>query len=374
MTTAAVELARSLVRLDTVDPPGDERAAAAVAGARLEAAGFEVAEQRLDGERANVVARLEGAGRRPALCLSGHLDVVPLGDAPWSRDPFGAEIDGDRLHGRGSSDMKGGVAAIVVAAERLAAAWRDADAGLELVLTCGEETGCKGARAAAAAGLLGDVGALLVAEPTANEPRVAHKGALWLRAQTHGRAAHGAAPAGGDNAIYPLARAIERLPRVSFDVEPHPLLGTPTIGVGSFHAGAAVNSVPDLATAEIDVRTIPALRHDRVVVDLGRRLGPAVELTPIADLPAIATDPRHPWVEDVVDALETVLGERPAPAGMAPFTDAAVLAPAYGHPPTAICGPGEPDQAHRTDEWCSISRIDAAVDVYVEIARRWCGL
>lgn len=374
MTTAAVELARSLVRLDTVNPPGSERAAAAVAGARLEAAGFEVAEQRLSDERANVVARMEGAGRRAALCLSGHLDVVPLGDAPWARDPFGAEVDGDRLHGRGASDMKGGVAAIVVAAERLAGRWREAEAGLEIVLTCGEETGCAGARAAADAGLLGDVGALLVAEPTANEPRVAHKGALWLRARTRGRAAHGAAPDGGENAIYPLARAVERLPRVSFDVDPHPLLGTPTIGVGSFHAGAAVNSVPDLATAEIDVRTIPALPHDRVVADLGRRLGPAVELTPIADLPPVETDPHDPWVEDVVDALAAVLGERPVPAGMAPFTDASVLAPAYGNPPTIVCGPGEPDQAHRTDEWCSISRIDAAVDAYVEIARRWCGL
>jgi succinyl-diaminopimelate desuccinylase len=72
--------------------------------------------------------------------------------------------------------------------------------------------------------------------------------------------------------------------------------------------------------------------------------------------------------------LAPVLGGRPEPAGMSPFTDAAVLTPAYGNPPTVVCGPGESDQAHRTDEWCSIARIEQAVDAYAEIARRWCGL
>jgi succinyl-diaminopimelate desuccinylase len=364
-------LARALVRADTVNPPGNEAEAAELVGGRLEAAGLDVRRHELAPGRVGIVARSPSLERRPALCLTGHLDVVPAGEAPWARDPFGGEVDGDRLHGRGSSDMKGGVAAIVGAVERLTGSWERAEAGVEVVLTCGEETGCDGARALAGSGLLGAVGAVLVAEPTVNRPRIAHKGALWLRAETFGRLAHGAAPGGGENAAQALAEAVARLPGLDFGVPPHPLLGGPTVSVGTFRGGANVNSVPDYAVAEIDVRTVPGLDDERALAAVRERMGAAVELSSIVQLDAVETDPADPWVSSVCDVLEPLLGERPEPVGMAPFTDAAILAPAYGGPPTIVCGPGEPDQAHRTDEWCSIARIEQAVEAYAEIARRW---
>ena len=204
-------------------------------------------------------------GERPALCLTGHLDTVPLGGADWSRDAFGGEIDGDRLYGRGTSDMKGGTAAIVVAAERVAALGEGA-AGLELVLCAGEETGCEGALALAQAdGALGQVGALLVAEPTTNYPCVAHKGVVWPDAVA--RRAHrprlDAAPgrerdlqarAGGGAARGLLARGRE-----------HPLLGDADRLLGTMSGGININSVPDFATAGIDVRTVPGLSGDDVL-------------------------------------------------------------------------------------------------------------
>ncbi|MEY2536230.1 MAG: succinyl-diaminopimelate desuccinylase, partial [bacterium] len=144
MTSDVVELTRELVRTQTVNPPGDEARAAQLLAARLESAGLEVTAHEPAPGRTSLVARWPGRSDAPALCLTGHLDTVPLGGREWARDPFGGEIDGDRLHGRGSSDMKGGVAAIVVAAERVAALGRGR-AGLELVLCAGEETGCEGA-------------------------------------------------------------------------------------------------------------------------------------------------------------------------------------------------------------------------------------
>lgn len=368
--TDAVELARTLVRAETVNPPGNEAAAARIVAARLDAAGCEVVTQEVAPGRENVVARLRGRSDRPAICFTGHLDVVPVGDAEWTHEPFAGELDGDRLYGRGASDMKGGVAAIVVAVEQLATGWTGAGAGIEVVLTCGEETGCEGAKALASSGLLGEVGAMIVAEPTSNQPRIAHKGVLWLRAETEGTLAHGAAPELGENAIYPLAEAVARLSDFTFDIPSHPLLGEPTLSVGTFHSGANVNSVPDRAVAEIDVRTVPGFDRDAFVDVLAQHLGPAVTLTPLLELPAVETEPSDPWVVDVLDVLEAACGERPEPAGMRPFTDAAVLAPAYGDPPTIVCGPGESDQAHRTDEWCSTVRIEQAVDAYVDIARR----
>ena len=370
--SAAVELAQALVRIDTVNPPGGEAAAASVVGERLDAAGLDVQAQQLDDGCTSLVARLAGSGARPAICFTGHLDVVPPGSR-WTRDPFAGEIDGDRLYGRGSSDMKGGVAAIVAAVEELARTWGGRAAGLEIVLTSGEETGCEGAKALVGSGLLGEVGAIVVAEPTANYPCIAHKGVLWLRAKTTGVRAHGATPELGRNAIYPLADAVARLNDFDFEVPGHPLLGEPTLIVGSFHGGDSVNSIPDAAVAEIDIRTTPAVDEGELLETLRAYVGPDVELAPILSLPAVETAPDDPWVLDVFDALEPLLGERPSPTGIRPFTDAAVLTPAYGGPPTIVCGPGEGDQAHRADEWCSINRIDQAVEVYVEIARRWCS-
>lgn len=369
-----IELARTLVRANTVNPPGGELVLAELLGARLEAAGMEVRLQEIGLGRANVVARSMSRERRPALCFTGHLDVVPVGGAAWSHDPFGAEVDGDRLYGRGSSDMKGGVAAIVAAVERLASVLAGAEASVEVVLTAGEETGCDGARALAGSSLLRDVGAMVVAEPTGNQPRIAHKGVLWVRAETTGLLAHGSTPELGRNAIYPLAEAVGRLEGIDFGVAEHPLLGGPTLNLGTFHGGGNVNSVPDRAVAEIDVRAVPGLGEDAVLAALRDRMGPAVDISPILSVPAVETDPADPWVADVFDVLEPLLGSRPTPAGIDPFTDAAFLTPAYGGPPTIVCGPGESDQAHRTDEWCSIARIEQAVEAYVEIARRWCGL
>jgi succinyl-diaminopimelate desuccinylase len=367
-------LAWILFRPDTVNPPGHVDGVAELLGRRLQNAGLDVRLQKVAPGLTNVVARSPSRGRGPALCLTGHLDVVPSGDAPWSVDPFGAELAGDRLYGRGSSDMKGGVAAIVAAVERLAGRWDAAEASVEVVLTFGEETGCDGAKALVHSDLLGEVGAVLVAEPTGNEPRIAHKGVLWLRAESTGRLAHGSAPEQGRNAILPLAEGVARLAGFDFGVPDHPLLGRPSLNVGTFHGGTNVNSVPDHAVAEIDVRTIPGLSDEVLITALQDEVGVAVSLLPVVQLPPVETEPEDPRVVEVCDVLKPLLGSRPEPAGMAPFTDAAVLTPAYGGPPTIVCGPGESDQAHRTDEWCSTARIEQAVEAYAEITRRWCGL
>jgi succinyl-diaminopimelate desuccinylase len=364
---SALDLALELVRLDTVNPPGNETPAADLIAGRLEAAGFEIARHEHAPGRPSLIARLAGRdAERPALCMTGHLDTVPLGGAPWSAEPYGELRDG-RLFGRGSSDMKGGVAAIVVAAERVAALGQG-DAGLELVFTAAEETGCEGARWLAGAGVLGRAGAVLVAEPTRGLPLLAHKGVLFARATTEGVSAHGSAPHLGRNAIYPLARAVVALSELRFDVEEHPLLGSPTLNVGTIGGGSGVNLVPDRAEAQIDVRTVPGLTGEAVLAALRAAAGPEVAIEPWIDLAPVVTDPGDPW-------LETVFAIRPAePGSVAYFTDAAALTPAYGDPPTVIWGPGEADQAHQTDEWASADLIDTAADHYFEVARRWCGV
>jgi succinyl-diaminopimelate desuccinylase len=370
MPSPVVDLALELIRLDTRNPPGREAAAAELLSRRLQAAGLAVEHHEHAAGRTSLIARLGASGARPALCLTGHLDTVPLGGARWSVEPFGELRDG-RLYGRGSSDMKAGVAAIVIAAERIAA--EAPEAALELVLCAGEETGCEGARQLVEAGVLGRAGAVLVAEPTGGVPHLAHKGVLWVRAATQGVAAHGSAPRLGRNAIVPLARAIAALADAAFDTEPHPLLGAPTLSIGTIAGGTNVNVVADRAEAGIDIRTVPGMSTAAVLDRLAAAAGPEVTLTPWLDLAPVVTNVDDAFAALCFDVAETATGMRPRPRGLSYFTDAAALTPAYGGPPTVIWGPGEAAQAHQTDEWADIAQIDAAADAFTEVARRWCA-
>jgi succinyl-diaminopimelate desuccinylase len=337
----------------------------------LEEAGFAVAMHEFAPGRTSVVARRGGGG--PPLCFAGHLDTVPLGAAPWKHDAFGGEIDAGRLFGRGASDMKSGVAAMVAAAVRLGRAPLR-KGGLTLVLVAGEETGCEGAaHLARTPGALGQAGAMVVGEPTGNVPVIGHKGALWLRARTRGVTAHGSMPEKGVNAVVKAARAVLALSGFHFDVAPDPLLGAPSLNIGTFHGGLNVNSGPDEAVIGLDMRTVPALRHAELRRQIAELLGPEVELTPMVDLEGVRTSQDDPFVQGVREAVAQVTGERPAPGIATYFTDASVLTPAYGGIPTVVLGPGEMALCHQTDEHCRVERIEQAVEAYLRIAQSWCG-
>jgi succinyl-diaminopimelate desuccinylase len=371
MSLDALQLTKDLVRMNTVNPPGNEEDCARMIGRILEDAGFRVRFHSYAARRVNVIADVGGTAAKPPLCLTGHMDVVPLGAAPWTRNPFDGETEAGRLFGRGSSDMKSGVAALVVAACRLAPRLANT-AGLELVITAGEEQGCEGARYLTRDRALGRAGAIVVAEPSANQPFVGHKGALWLRARTKGVTAHGSMPERGVNAIYKAARAVGTLEAFRFSAQAHELMGPATLNVGTIRGGLNINSVPDEAQIEIDIRTVPTVDHRALIEELARQLGTDVTLEPLIDVGPVFTSPDDAWVESVFDVMSSILGSRPQPATATYFTDAAMLKPAYGNPPAIILGPGEPQMAHQTDEYCLIDRIEQAVGAYEEIIRRWC--
>ena len=364
----AIELTRQLVRFDTRNPPGNEDACVRFVADRLRAAGFDVQTYEFAQGRTNLIVRGRSPSDRPPLCLSGHLDTVPLGEAPWTRDPLAGTIVGDRLYGRGASDMKSGVAAMVTAA-----CTRGPRPEVCLVLTAGEENGCEGARYLAARGLLPErLGALVVGEPTANVPLVGHKGVLWMEIEVTGRTAHGSAPELGDNAVYKAARLIRRLEGWTFAEKPHPVLGSPTLSVGMLHGGLNINSVPDRAVISLDIRTIPGVDHDALREAVARCSDVPVEIRTLADMASVASDPADAWIRQVFDVVEKRTGERPVPRGAAYFTDAAALRSAGQAPPTVILGPGEPSQAHQTDEFVRLPNIEAAVAIYTDIIRAWC--
>jgi succinyl-diaminopimelate desuccinylase len=366
-----VELTQTLVRMDTINPPGNEEPAARYIGELLAGAGLEVSYPRLGENSTGLIAVVPGESSKFPLVFTGHLDTVPVGDAPWDSPPHGAEIKNGRLMGRGSSDMKSGVAAMAVTALQLAEE-PAGEGGVVFVFTAGEETGSEGAFQMKESGVLPhEAGAIVVAEPTGNIPLLGHKGAFWLECTAKGKSAHGSMPDLGENAIYKAARAAASLEDFFSSAEAHPQLGKPTVNVGTFAGGSKINMVPDSARFRVDLRSVPGVEHGSLFEDIQTHLGPDIEIDRLIDLPGILTPADDPWVIQVLDIMARIQGSRSEPGYVNFFTDASVLTYALNTPPTLILGPGEPSLAHQTNEYCVVEKIGQAVEFYLAIARDW---
>ena len=369
MSKDAVELTRSLLSFQTV--MGGEHDLARMAGAMLQEWGYSVEFYDYEEGRTSVVARAGGSDKKAPLCLTGHLDVVPLGSRKWSKDPFQGETDGDRLYGRGTSDMKSGVAAMLLASrsfkDRLSGS-----PGIVLVLTAAEEGGCIGSRhLAEQKKLMGRAGAMIVGEPTSNYPLVGHKGSIKFHARFRGVSAHGSMPELGDNAVYKAARAVSALEGFDFKATPHAVMGKPTLNVGTISGGSGVNLVPDEATIGVDMRTVPGVDHQAVLSKMKALLGQDAELDVFSDLAPVWTAPDDEWMRRVFEICKPFVGEPPQ-ARTAPYmTDAANLLKVYAGAPTVVLGPGEAAQAHQTDEYCSMERVRQAVAIYEALIDDW---
>lgn len=294
---------------------------------------------------------------RRRILLAPHMDTVGV-ESPAQFKPVRR---GSRLHGRGACDTKGSVAAMLAALLEIARL-KDRPKHTEIILAAlvDEEAMQAGSRHLARRGPRADLA--VVGEPTRLQVITAHKGDLWLELSAAGRAAHGARPELGDNAIHRMARIVNlletkyasRLRRTR-----HPLLGTATVNVGMIAGGRQPNIVPDHCAIRIDRRTLPGEQDARVKRDLLRFIrdhGEAVRLVDTkADEPAppMETSPQLPLVRQLL----ATAGQR-RPAGVDFFTDAGVLASAGI--PSVVFGPGNIAQAHTQDEWIEIRQLEAA--------------
>ncbi len=383
----ALKLTRDLLHFNTINPPGQERDCAHFLGKLLADAGFEVKYHEFAAVRTSVIATIGGRQEKPPICFTGHIDIVPLGAKSWQRDPFAGETDGDQLYGRGSTDMKSGIAAFVVAAIGLAPLLKNSP-GITLVLTASEEVGCEGAKFLADKKLLDRAGAIVVAEPTANYPYIGHKGLLWVEIETLGKTAHASMPEQGDNAILKMGKVIERLDNFQWQhhcgVDCHPVMGKPSMNIATIHGGLNTNSVPDSAKLTVDMRTVPGIDHVHLCHAISHLIGDLGTLRKIVETPPLYSEPDE-WIESVFDMAAPFLagGGRPTPQTIMFSTDGADLKRGYldnaaavggGAVPTIILGPGQPEMAHQTDEWCSLARLDASVEMFGNIMREWNNL
>ncbi|MFN0074743.1 MAG: M20 family metallopeptidase, partial [Chloroflexota bacterium] len=252
-----VALTRELIQVDSINPPGNEQAVAELLAARAREWGLQAEIRDVAPGRPNVVIKLAGTGAAPTLLYLGHLDTVPPGEVPWIYPPLSGELADGRIWGRGAADMKGGLAAMLVAMATLKRAGVALPGDLVLVAVVGEEVDCAGSKHFLADHGMDNVGWLVISEPTAMDFVVAHRGALWVEATTYGKTAHGSMPHLGVNAILGMLELVHRLRGWEHPWSPHPLLAPPTLSVNTIEGGVKTNVSPDTCRATIDMRTLP---------------------------------------------------------------------------------------------------------------------
>ena len=361
-----ISLTKELIKFETVSPVGNEEDIAKFVGNILYANKFDVDYPVHEKGRLNLIATRGLSNEVPPIVFTGHFDVVPLGKKEWTKNPFDVEINDNKLYGRGSSDMKGGLAAIIVAAIEVFNNFKPLG-GVKLIFTADEEPGCLGAIKLCEKNDLGKASALIVAEPTSNIPYIGHKGGLYLKAKTFGVTAHSSMPELGDNAIYKAARAICKLEKFKFNVEEDPLLGYPTINIGTINGGLNLNSVPDKTEFTIDIRSTSKLNNNLALEILQNVLGTEVFLEELVNLNAISSNENNPFIKAVYSICKEHLEFDSSKKSIAYLTDAAVLKPCLGDIPTIILGPGEPSMAHQTDEFCYVDKLKQSVELYKKI-------
>lgn len=373
--SSSARLLRELIAIPSVNPAflpaGDPRTGEAAMADFLSGvarqAGLEVHLQPVAPGRANLIARLVPQGPvRQRILLAPHLDTVGLPALDALLKP---RVVRGRLHGRGACDTKGCVAAMMNAACAVARSGnRPRETEIVFLGLVDEENGQLGSRHYARHGSRADLA--IVGEPTRLEVVSAHKGDVWLELRTRGRSAHGATPHLGRNAVLGMARVVEALETTyaaQLKRRSHPLLGSPTVNVGSIRGGTQPNIVPEECMITVDRRTLPGeteatvRREIRAVLEAA---GLAAQFTNLRleACPALETDPNRPLVQALCRAAA-----RRRTVGVHYFCDAAPLA--EGGTPAVVFGPGDIAQAHTRDEWISLDSLDRGTAILERFLR-----
>ena len=324
-----------------------------------------------------MLARVRSSGQLPALLYNAHLDTVPVGAEGWVYEPFSGKSAGGKIWGRGAADMKGGLAALIVAVRTLAKTRAPMRGDLILAATAGEESDSLGATALATRPDLGPVQALAIPEPSYNDIYVAEKGAFWLELTTRGKTAHGSMPDLGRNAVMMMVALLGELEKMAFPHKEHPMLGVFSRSINTIAGGVKTNVVPDLCVATVDMRTVPGQDHrailrqvEGLIADLTRRIPDFQASVKVAnDRPPVETSPSEPTVQQFVDVVARVTGARPVPKGVRYYTDAAAFLP-YLKVPMIICGPGDATLAHQPNEHVEIAKLVQAAKIFTLAAMK----
>ena len=320
-----------------------------------------------DGRR-NVWGRLKGDGKGPTILLAGHLDTV---DVDGYDAPFEPKIEDGKIFGRGSCDMKAGLAAYLETIRILKLTKVPLAGDIIIAGVVDEEHAMIGSRHF---GLNGPhVDFAIVAEPSNLAICATHKGQICLKIKTRGVSVHSSVPERGINAIWHMSLVLNGLQALAVDLQsrtPDAMCGKPSLSVGVIHGGTNVSSVPDWCEIDVDRRTIPGENFETVMAEYQQVLDAISEIHPNFDCeicePDLNVDPFHtPQASPIVMAMRrgcrSVLGTEPTITAFTGSTDA----PNF-RCPAVICGAGSLEQCHSLNEYVEIDEIVSAVQIYVQ--------
>ncbi len=378
---STVDLLRSLIRIPSVNPAiedgqGEQAIASYIAEWFRKTKHFRVYEQKVTKNRFNVVAILDGRGEASSLMFNGHMDTV--GTSNMTISPFRSFARAGRIHGRGSCDMTGSVAAMMYAMLALAESKRRLEGDVIFTGVVDEEYESLGTlelikrfRADAA----------VVGEPTGMNIAIAHKGYAWLEVETIGKRAHGSVPELGIDAIEKMAKIISELDsaRRRHDQKVHPLVGTPRIHTSTIAGGSDWSTVPANCTLRLERRLIPGESAQDAVNELRTTLRNCSRHDPtlkarirlIHHGGSMEVDAKAPHIS-VLRQHARRLGGRGKIVGVPYWTDASILVN-QAKIPSCLFGPGDIGVAHSPDEHVRASDVVAAARIYAETAQDYCG-
>lgn len=374
----AVDLLRRMIQIKTVNGPGDEKPLAEFLAKEMASFGMETEVVEIGENRANVIGVIKGTGEQKALLFNGHLDTVPPGDVEWEHGPYSGDVVDGKIFGRGSADMKGGLAGMIMAAKAIKQAGVELKGDLIISGVAGEETDSVGAFDFLNKGGLNNVGSIVIGEPSSCGINVAEKGAFWVEITTYGQTAHGAFPHRGKNAIAFMNTIINRLLNYQFKYEENVLLGFPTMNISTINGGVKTNVVPDKCSITIDMRTVPGMKHEDIIKDFeaiieelkGEIDGFEAAVKIQNNRPAVETELDHPFVKMAQDVIKEEFAKVVEPKGVNFYTDAAVFLPATKLP-AIYYGPGDADMAHQPNEHISIDSLLEAVQFYAGMVEKY---
>ena len=378
-----VELTKSLVKIPSINPPGEEHEVSEFIASWFDKRGrgkYAISKIEAVEGRPNLVVQLNHDRKgRKTLILNGHMDVVPVGEG-WSHDPFGGEVENGRIYGRGVADMKGALAAMMIAMESLSPEM--IDGSISLVAVVDEEKGGHyGSNQVAKSGISGDF--VIIGEPTEFNLNTMHKGNLTFDLTTIGKAAHASNPAAGINAILKMHKLISGFDKYAGELRqrsPHPLLGSPTFNVGVIHGGVKSNVVPDRCTISAERRLVLPEKIPDVKEEIQTVLRQASLADPDLKYELKFTEEVGPSeavggkdeIGILLQSLKEITGKSVEPSAFTATCDAYHFN-TVARIPTVICGPGSIKDIHKPDESVDVNELASAAKLYALTALRMLG-
>ena len=377
-----IDLTRELVRTPSLNPPGDTRDCASFILRTFK-------KERIDAEiiegkkgLCNVVARLPGREKGKTLLLNGHIDVVPPGEG-WTVDPFGAEIRDGHLYGRGTCDMKSGIASMMAAMIGLKRSGAAFHGEVVFMGAADEETGSEfGTLYLLKKGVAGKADFAIVSEPTSLRVELGNRGLRWIDITIRGKASHAGRPHLGVNAIFYGAKLIQAIHSMKLRNRNEAFeIPEPSISVTQVHGGTKENIIPDRCELVLDRRMIPGETNETVLAELKGVADPILQtekdlriewkMRPVYWDPYLISE-REPVAQATIDSAREVLGEKPAIGGKGACTDASYLFH-LGKIPTVLYGPGDETLSHKPDECVPIRNLLAGTEVYLSVFKKLLG-